>query len=236
MHSSQPMWRPMRPAGSLTARIAGHVRELIAAGELRPGDRLPGERELANLLGVSRSSVREAVQSLAALGVVSVRHGQGVFVAPAGAQPAGGVEASRQWIGEFYAMREALEGPAARWAAWNATPTPQALTTLEQTHDRLAAAIHLPPEEYWRLNTAFHETVARLAGNRPLLDTLHALNQAAAAGLPALAPAPSRQAPWPAGHTAILEAVKAGDARGAERAARAHIRAAYRAVLRHSAR
>ena len=129
----RPLWEPMRTPGTLASQIASHVQDLIATGELRPGDRLPGERELADLLAVGRSSVREAVQSLAALGLVSVRHGHGVFVAPApGEHQPAATGTDTRWIDEFYAMRETLEAPAARWAACNATP--QTIIDLEETY------------------------------------------------------------------------------------------------------
>ena len=190
----RPLWEPMRAPGTLASQIAGHVQDLIATGELRPGDRLPGERELADLLAVGRSSVREAVQSLAALGIVSVRHGHGVFVAPAPgeSQPAAS-GTDTQWIDEFYAMRETLEAPAARWAACSATP--QTIIGLEETYIQAAPAAtsHCPPQERWQLNAAFHEAIAELAGNRMLVNTTRALNQAATMSLRTLTAAYGRR-------------------------------------------
>ncbi|WP_164705064.1 FadR/GntR family transcriptional regulator, partial [Pseudomonas viridiflava] len=56
------------------------IRKLIAEQGYMPGDSLPSQRDLAVLLGVSRASLREALSSLSALGVVSVQPGKGVFV------------------------------------------------------------------------------------------------------------------------------------------------------------
>jgi DNA-binding FadR family transcriptional regulator len=64
-----------------TEQVVAYVRRLIEAGDLRSGQRLPAERELARRIGVSRPSVRAALQSLGALGVVETRHGAGTFVA-----------------------------------------------------------------------------------------------------------------------------------------------------------
>ncbi|MBV9139556.1 MAG: GntR family transcriptional regulator [Pseudonocardiales bacterium] len=61
-------------------RIAHAVRALITAGELAPGDKLPSERELAQRFGAARNTAREAIRLLAEEGLVTARHGRGVFV------------------------------------------------------------------------------------------------------------------------------------------------------------
>ena len=76
--STAPRLGVMKPTEGVTAEIVvQHVRALIERGELRPGDRLPPERELAVQLGVSRPSVRAGLRSLAAIGVLQTRHGAG---------------------------------------------------------------------------------------------------------------------------------------------------------------
>ena len=56
------------------------IKAQIQSGNIGPGERLPSERELSEALGVSRPTVREAVQSLAAMNILDVRHGTGIFV------------------------------------------------------------------------------------------------------------------------------------------------------------
>ena len=63
-----------------TEQVVSHVRGLIDTGELRPGDRLPAERDLAVLIGVSRPTVRAGLRALAAMGVVRSRHGSGTYI------------------------------------------------------------------------------------------------------------------------------------------------------------
>ena len=75
------------PRRKLAETVAQQL--LAAVRDLAPGTRIPSEKELTQMLGVGRSTVREALNGLALLGVVEIRHGQGVFVAerpPAGAQ------------------------------------------------------------------------------------------------------------------------------------------------------
>jgi len=76
------MAAPTEPTRSRSDAIAADLRDAILRGELRAGERLPPERELAASLGVGRSSVREAVAKLAQLGLVEIRHGGGAMVRP----------------------------------------------------------------------------------------------------------------------------------------------------------
>src|SRR5213078_2569197 len=66
--------------GTTSEEVIAQLREMIHRGELRPGDRLPPERDLAKLLGVSRPTLRAGIRSLAAVGVLESRQGAGTFV------------------------------------------------------------------------------------------------------------------------------------------------------------
>ena len=76
-----PMLRPVAPR-NLTREIAERIAADITAGNLRPGARLPTEQQMVAALGVSRTTVREAVAALRANGLVVTRQGAGAFVAP----------------------------------------------------------------------------------------------------------------------------------------------------------
>ena len=78
-HRSGPQ-RAGRIAPSRSSATATQIKELILTRNLHPGEPLPTETELCDSLGVSRSSVREAVRTLTTLGIVEVRHGHGTFV------------------------------------------------------------------------------------------------------------------------------------------------------------
>lgn len=70
---------PIRPK-KISEEIVEQIQKLIAKGELKPGDRIPSERDLASMLGVSRPSVREAIMVLEAMGFLDSRQGGGTFV------------------------------------------------------------------------------------------------------------------------------------------------------------
>lgn len=70
---------PIRPK-KISEEIVKQIKQLISSGELKPGDRIPSERELATMLGVSRPSVREAIMVLEAMGFLESRQGGGTYV------------------------------------------------------------------------------------------------------------------------------------------------------------
>ena len=74
--------------GTTFQEVVSQLREMIHRGELRPGDRLPPERDLAKRLGVSRPTLRAGISSLAAVGVLQPRRGAGTFVVEAEGPPA----------------------------------------------------------------------------------------------------------------------------------------------------
>lgn len=73
------MFKPVRTK-TASSEVSTQIKEMIRQGQLQPGDRLPPERELAEILGVSRTTIREALRSLSAIGMISIRQGEGSFV------------------------------------------------------------------------------------------------------------------------------------------------------------
>src|SRR6476619_7567320 len=115
-----------RASEGSTEQVVAHVRHLIERGALRPGDRLPAERDLAAHVGVSRPTVRAGLRALAAFGVVQSRHGSGTYI-PDG-PPSLGTDALSFLAAlhgftrdEMYEARRILEVEAAGLAAERAT-------------------------------------------------------------------------------------------------------------------
>src|SRR6202140_5839075 len=73
--------------GKTSEEVISRIRVMIHGGELRPGDRLPPERDLAKLFGVSRPTLRAGLRSLAAVGVLRARQGAGTFVVKTDGSP-----------------------------------------------------------------------------------------------------------------------------------------------------
>jgi DNA-binding FadR family transcriptional regulator len=123
----------------LYRQIADQLAALISGGEFPPGSRLPAERELAVSLGVSRTSVREAIISLEMSGLVEVRVGTGIFVTsrPEVARGAGGDAGPGPF--ELLAARKLVEGEIAALAAKIATP--EDAVALRHSVERLEAKV-----------------------------------------------------------------------------------------------
>src|SRR4051812_33766107 len=130
---------PIQTIGSdrLYRKIARQLSELIAAGEFKNGQRLPSERELAEQLGVSRPSVREALIALEIEGKVEVRVGSGVFVTEGKPHRLAIASTVPQGEGPFELLqaRITVEGEVAALAAAN--PTEAEIADIEAAVDEL---------------------------------------------------------------------------------------------------
>ncbi len=229
------MWEQVAQSGSISDRIERQIIDLVGTDALKPGDRLPSERDLAALLGVSRPSVREAVKSLEARGWLHVRHGQGVFVAFPRSQKdlRASLAQHEVTLGELFAVREVIEVPAAGWAARTGDKT--RLLAASAALTELNAAIRADPPNFTlleKLDAAFHMCIVEAAGNRFLRQTLGVLQEMLAAGMETTLLVPGRLEKSSQEHDRILAALMAGDAAAARTAARRHIRSAHSAALR----
>lgn len=229
----EPVWERIGKAGTVSERIALQVLRMVEANELRPGARLPSERELAALIGVSRPSLREAMKTLEARGHVSIRHGVGIFAAD---PRKGGIGAALSQqeasLEELFSMREILEGSAAGWAAEmrNRSRLREAAAVLRE----LERASRVKPLDYvqlQRLDIEFHMRIVEAAGNRFLTQAMQVLQTMIAEAMDATLRIPGSLERSRSDHRQIMEAIKAGDCRSARNAAKRHVLAARRAAL-----
>ena len=155
---------------SVRDRVVEHVRRLIEKGTLGPGDRLPGERDLAQELGVSRPSVRSGLEALEAIGVVVSRRGAGTFIAEGppdlGFEPLSLLASlHRLTAGEMFEARLVLEVGVAGLAARHATA--DALATMADVVSEMFASLE-DPKAFLVHDVRFHRAVAAGCGNRVL--------------------------------------------------------------------
>lgn len=211
---------------TLSVQVAQKLRDLLAAGGLLPGDRLPSERDLAERLGVGRPAVREALRELRAHGLlvtgrgrqgttVAERTGQPTFSLPLAASPETGTATAL----DLMVYRRAVECEAAALAARRADL------------DDLRAIARAIPEKRSRLtpeeDAAFHQSVAASCHNQFLEAAVGECNRllhdqlqvvlAAIYGEPTGPSTIRRQ------HTAVYEAIKRGDEDTARRSMDAHL-------------
>lgn len=221
---------------TLPEQIAARVAELIAAGTLAPGSRLPSERELARIFGVSRLAVREAAHRLEARGLVVVRRGAGSFVAaapPAAADAPEPVPAHAD-VEELAEVRMLLEPAAADWAARRGDRS--AVAVLLRIAEQFEAAVEASEPRFDLLAEAdvrLHLEIAHCADNRLLVQLIERLLDLNRLSLAWSLRRPGRLEQTAAEHRLLVDAIAAGDPAAARDAMAAHLAAAaasYRAI------
>ena len=216
------------------AKIAKQLTELIELQNLNPGDRLPPERQLAELLEVSRPSLREALHILQAQGLVHIRHGQGTFVQePLVAQELrASMMASTHDLNELFDAREVLEVPASNWAADKATKEDIRIlrATLNQM-DTISAKDPIDYEQLQVLDAKFHLTIVGIVGNRFINQTLNVLQDVMKMSMDTTLRLPGRIEVSKKEHNQILEAIEEGDGKLAAKITLQHISGARATAL-----
>lgn len=155
--------------------IVEQIRDLVIRGELKPGDKLPSERDLVERLKVSRASIREALSALEMMGLLEVRSGEGTFIQKVGAES---IIAPLAWMLsieqgtalELIEVRKILEGQAARLAAERAEP--EDLQELEQALADMQQEIITPELGGEKADLRFHYAITRATKNTLLIQLM----------------------------------------------------------------
>jgi GntR family transcriptional repressor for pyruvate dehydrogenase complex len=212
--------------------VAKQIERLILK-KLKPGDKLPSERELAEILQVSRSSIRDAIRSLELVGLVEPRQGAGTIVRERSAESSVNpftdtLKRRQELVTELLDFRKMLEPPLAARAATHASAEDisemeEILQRQEEKQDQGNVAIAEDAE--------FHYSIALASGNSVVLkviDTLmDLLRETREHSLQVL----GRSQKSLAGHRRILAAIKRHDAEAAKAAMRRHIEDVEEIVL-----
>jgi GntR family transcriptional repressor for pyruvate dehydrogenase complex len=207
-------------------KIVGQIKTLIQDGKLGPGDRLPGERELAETLGCSRSSVREAFRVLESEGLITTKHGEGRFIQLINQN----VELQYRFstvdkleksaILYFIEAREALEPKIAELAALRETPA--AIEKMKQVLIKMADQLKKPLEKVEN-DSAFHIAMAEATQNFVFVSMMETnLNMVRQVRKNTLVSKERYKASLQE-HQAILEAIKAKDPKKAVAETQRHL-------------
>jgi GntR family transcriptional repressor for pyruvate dehydrogenase complex len=211
--------------------VTEQIELLILQGILRPGDRLPGERELSGQVDVSRPILREALKALEERGLVASRPGEGTFVADlmgsVFSEPL--VALIRRHpgaVGDYFEFRRMIEGWSAALAAERATEADREILR-RLVADMAEAHAAAEREREAALDIEFHTAVGEAAHNVVLMHTLRSLYRLLADGVfyhrsRLYGRAAAREALM-VQHRAIFEAILAGDGAAARAAAERHI-------------
>lgn len=173
-------FQPIQPE-KLSTSVTRQIEQLILRGILRPGERLPSERELSDRLGVSRPSLREAIADLEAKGLLTAKAGAGVFVAdvlgsafaPALVQ----LFASHdEAVFDYLSFRRDMEGLAAERAARLGSDTD--LRVIQTVFDKMVAAhAKRDPSDEAALDAEFHLSIIEASHNVIMLHMMRSMYQ-----------------------------------------------------------
>ncbi len=168
------------PRATLSELVAKRLAARITAGDWHPGAKLPSEAELCKVFNIGRSSLREALTSLAFIGLIRVRAGGGSYVAE---QPSayftsswlnGGLLTSAKALSEFVEARLILGTEVAALCAERVTP--EELGEIELLVEKMKLSIH-DSEEFAKLDVSFHLTMAIAAKNEVLNQVLSSVRE-----------------------------------------------------------
>lgn len=208
--------------GRLYEQVIERLRAHVQSAGLRTGSRLPAERDLAARLGVSRSSVAQAIVALEVQGLVETRHGGGVFLRrdTLDVEPLADLVARRQMLPDVLDARDALETKLAALAAGRRTPAD--LDAIEGAIAFMGRQVEAgePPIEGDRL---FHAAVTAAAHSQLLAAFYDEIRDQIAQSRHESLRQPGRPAQSLTDHARIAAAIRAGDAAGAGAAMHEHV-------------
>jgi GntR family transcriptional regulator, transcriptional repressor for pyruvate dehydrogenase complex len=210
----------------LHEQIADKIQDMVASQRIRPGERLPNERDLARMLGVSRPTIREAMRLMVHRGLVTRKPGEGTIVIPLGTEPVSESLERYFWVKEcshehLMQVREMLEPDAAGLAAGRASLAD--VRTLWVKLEALDSAFLAgDPKGLAQADSEFHIAVAEISGN-PLLAAIIAGIDHLVRRWNEITSAEILDEDAEKSHLPILWAIERGDAARAREAAAAHI-------------
>ena len=211
----------------LYKQVADQIQQLILDESICAGDKLPGERELAEKMGVSRTVVREAIRVLSDRGLVHVKSGCGTYVRQLSAKDAAAsielflkLKQSPESFQDVSEVRRMIEVEAAGLAAERATP--QDIAEIQKAIEGMHAAGG-ETERYAEYDVAFHTAIARATHNELIAVLLGPISDLLAEMVRVSLDAPHAADEGLAHHHHILEQIQAGDREAARQAMRAHI-------------
>jgi len=213
------------PRTKLYQKVVKQVQDIISDGLLRPGDKLPPERELAEMLHVSRGSLREAILALESMGLVEPRHGEGTVIRDLSAAPlvnqlSAMLVQKRALVGELLEFRLMIEPTLAARAATNATK--EEIAHLEEILKRQKIKVdqgELAVDE----DSKFHYAIAQAARNSVVLKVLDVFMDFLRDSRELSLQVEGRPQKSLNSHRRILSAIARKDPAAAETAMRTHI-------------
>ena len=221
----------------LSESVVDAIKQMIADDGFGPGDKFYSEHELTAKLSVSRSSIREAVRILEAVGQLSVEHGRGIFIVDTDARP---FEAFVDWlkvndqsIREHFEVRLIIEPETARLAALGATPAD--IEQMTRVHEQFVRDARLGlTAETIQSDREFHKLLGKATRNKVLYALTKSMTTSMIDDWISSFHTPGRMEKTVGEHGIVLRAIKDGDAEAAREHMAAHLRNALRDIKKSS--
>ena len=217
----------------LTRAVEKKIIKIIKENYMQPGDKLKNEYELAELLNVSRGTIREAIKSLISRNILEVRQGAGTFVSnkngvqedPLGLTFISDIKEDKKVALDLLDIRLMLEPEIAALAAVKGT-TKQIKTMLEQC--KIVEELIKKGEDYREADILFHKRIAQCSGNRVIENLIPIINSSVSLTIN-LTEDVFRQNTYKE-HRAVAEAIASGDSLGAKCAMIVHLNTNRRGI------
>lgn len=208
------MFEPVKFYGNLSEGVVNQIMQVIKKGELKPGDKLPPEREMCTMFSVSRTVIRDALKMLVGLGVVTIRHGMGAYInevdeAEDVSRLASLLQISRGTVEELFQVREVLESQAVVWCTQNANE--QDLQQLENIIRKGKELGDMGESKLALLDAEFHLKIVEAAGNKVLMRLMINLLDLLGENRTRTLMVPGRPRLSVMDHASIVEAIKQRD-------------------------
>lgn len=229
--SSGVKFDPIESTERLYVKVARRIAELVSSGKIKPGEKLPSERDLAEMLKVSRPTIREAMIALEVSGIIDVRTGSGIYVAQVNKR--GGLADEGVGPFEILEMRLLIEPDACALAAERITAAQ--LEEVKSIYAEMEKTDQTPDME--DVDRRFHTAIARATENAAIASTIDWLwtlraQSELSKGFHRLI---LDEGIYPVlnEHGEIVAALEAQDPAAARRAMREHLEASTAAAARH---
>jgi len=214
---------PKIRAKSIFEQIIDHIQVQLANGNLKPGDQLPPERDLAEMMGVNRHSIREAFRVLEYIGVIARKVGQGTVIRSVGHdvlvdRVSHAVDFSpKNFLFELLEIRLALEPAMASFAAERATEK----EILEM--EKAISILKTDPKSWGKADIHLHLTIAKASHNVAFLQISEPVLNIIWQYREKLKNVPSRRKTFIAEHEEVVKAIKNRDPKNTEKAMKHHL-------------
>ena len=227
------------PRQSLMERTVEGIRRYLRENNLKPGDRLPTERRLAEMFGVSRTVVRDAIKTLSGLGIVDVKDRIGLFVSELGSESLAHrlsthVRLNNAAVESLLQVRQTLEASTAEWAAESCSYDDRLRlrALIEENKSCIASPDRIAT--FKRVDAEIHMAIAEIAGNPIVLSLLQEVLKYLRVFGEFVERVPAFVESCTEEHAVLVDAICRRDPAEARRAMTNHLTSVYSHLLSHA--